>query len=150
MSARAAGAAAVAVALFAGACDRRPPVSPEPPGERWRIGVGVSTSLYLQASGEFAARQDCDICMNPPIQRGRWRREGDWLTFAPPLSRYGPRLRAATIRGCSMLIPLEDGHMPRWIGNASVFVRGRDDCALRLDEQGGTGALLRELEASGR
>lgn len=149
MNARAAGAAAIAAALLAGACERSPAASPEPSGERWRIGVGAATSLYLQDSGEFAVRQNCDICTNPPFQRGRWRREGDWLAFAPPLPQYGPRLRAATINGCSMLIPLEDGHLPRWIGLSTVFTRGRDDCAIRLDEQGDSGALLRQLESSG-
>lgn len=150
MSARGCAAAAVAAALLACACGGKPAAAPEPPGEPWRMGLGVSTSLYLQPSGEYSARQRCDICTNMPTPHGRWQREGEWLVFAPALPGGMARLRVATIRNCRMLIPFENGRPPKWIGLTTVFTRHGDDCALKLDEQGDSGALLHDLQAAER
>lgn len=117
------------------------------PGQNWSMGMLAGGSLRLLESGRYVHQSWCDICPNDMITYGTWRRSGDWLLLTSSSSeRPERRLRMATIKGCPMLIPLEDGKLPKWISHGTVYSREGDHCAVELDMAGHTGKLLRDLQ----
>lgn len=117
------------------------------PGQNWSMGLLAGGSLRLLDSGRYVHQSWCDICPNDMITHGTWRRSGDWLLLKPSSSgRPERRLRMATIKGCPMLIPLQDGELPKWISRSTVYSREGDHCAIELVIAGDTGQLLRELQ----
>jgi hypothetical protein len=117
------------------------------PGQNWSRGFMIGSTLRLLDSGDYLDQWWCDVCPNDMIVRGTWQRSGDWLVLKPSSSeRPETRLRVATIKDCPMLIPLEDGKLPKWIGLGTVYAREGDRCAIELDIAGHTGQLLRDLQ----
>ncbi|KRB11194.1 hypothetical protein [Lysobacter sp. Root690] len=116
------------------------------PGQNWSIGLLAGGNLRLLESGRYVHQSWCDICPNEMIVDGTWQQSGDWLLLKPSASeRPERRLRAATIKGCPMLIPLQDGELPKWISHSTVYSREGDHCVVELDMAGHTGKLLRDL-----
>lgn len=115
------------------------------PGQNWSMGLLAGGDLRLLDSGRYVHRAWCDICPDVTTH-GTWRRSGDWLLLQPAsVERPERRLRVATIKGCTMLIPLQDGKLPKWISHGTVYSRERDHCVIDLDMAGHTGKLLRDL-----
>ena len=117
------------------------------PGQNWSMGLLAGGNLRLLESGRYVHQAWCDICPNDMITHGTWRRSGDWLRLQPSASERPERsLRVATIKGCTMLIPLQGGKLPKWISHGTVYSREGDHCAIDLDMAGDTGKLLRDLQ----
>ncbi|MGH8079032.1 MAG: hypothetical protein ACREP7_00565 [Lysobacter sp.] len=115
-------------------------------GQTWTIGLLGGQNLRLLDSGRYTHQAWCDICPEEKISRGSWRRSGDLivLTSDKP-GRPEHRLRAATIKNCAMLIPLDDKMPVKWISHSTVFTHRDDPCAIGLDLDGHTDRLLRDL-----
>lgn len=117
------------------------------PRQNWSMGLLAGGDLRLLDSGRYVHRSWCDICPNQMIVQGTWRRSGDWLLLQPASAERAERkLRVATIKGCPMLIPLQNGEWPKWISHGTVYSRAGDRCAIELDMAGRTGELLRDLQ----